>query len=262
MRILNASLDLEQFFARLRRARERLLFVDYDGTLAPFTDRPERARPYPGVAPLLARIGRDAATRVVMVSGRRLADLERPLAQIASHDAWGAHGWQRARPHRPPVEFAPSAAEKRQLDRAEARTREAEAFGARVERKPGSVAAHWRGLDAIAAGAVRAHLQAAWASFERAGLQALEFEGGVELRARSRHKGSAVSQCLAERGGGAVCAFLGDDHTDEDAFAAVRARGIGVLVRPRLRATGADVWLAPPRELLGFLARWHAAATG
>ncbi len=260
MRVLNPSLDLGSFFARLRAARERVLFVDYDGTLAPFTERPERARPYPGVAPLLNRIGRDAATRVVVVSGRKLADLERPLARIRSHDVWGAHGWQRARPGHRPVEYAPTPAEKRRLDAAERRTRPVEALGARVERKPGSVAAHWRGLDPIAAEAVRARLQRAWRTFERAGLESLEFEGGVELRVRSRNKGSAVREALAGCGAGAVCAFLGDDRTDEDAFHAVQPRGIGVLVRGKLRATRADIWLEPPRELVAFLARWRASA--
>lgn len=260
MQILNPSLDLREFFARLRAARERVLFVDYDGTLAPFTERPERTRPYPGVAPLLEGIGRDAGTRIVMVSGRRIADMARPLAQIRSHEAWGAHGWQRARPGRRPLEFVPTGAERRRLDAAERQTRRVEALGARVERKPGSVAAHWRGLDPVAADVVRARLQRAWRPFERAGLESLEFEGGVELRARSRNKGSAVRDCLADLDDDAVCAFLGDDHTDEDAFRAVRRRGIGVLVRPSPRATRADLWLEPPGELVEFLSRWRASA--
>ena len=260
MRILNPSLDLREFFARLRAARERVLFVDYDGTLAPFTDRPENTRPYPGVAPLLNRIGRDARTRIVMVSGRRLVDMARPLAQIRSDDAWGAHGWQRAQPGRRALEFAPTAAEKRRLDAAERKTRRVEALGARVERKPGSIAAHWRGLDPVAADVVRARLQRAWRPFEQAGLEALEFDGGVELRARSRNKGSAVRESLAGLGRDAVCAFLGDDRTDEDAFRAVGRRGIGVLVRAAPRATRADVWLEPPGELVEFLSRWRASA--
>ena len=266
MQVLNRSLDLDQFFARVSSARERVLFIDYDGTLAPFTDRPDRARPYAGVAPLLNRIGRDGATRIVLVTGRRLADLERPLAHIRSHDVWGAHGWQRARPGRRPVEFAPTPVEKRSLDEAEKRTREAEALGARIERKPGSIAVHWRGLDPLSVEAVGRLLQRAWRRFERAGLQSLAFEGGVELRARSRHKGSAVTEALAERaersGSRAVCAFLGDDRTDEDAFRAVRPHGIGVLVRPALRPTRARLWLRPPHELVGFLERWRQAAAG
>jgi trehalose-6-phosphatase len=55
-----------------------------------------------------------------------------------------------------------------------------------------------------------------------------------------------------------AAAYLGDDATDEDAFKAIRGRGIGVLVRPQFRATAADFWLKPPEELLEFLERWHA----
>jgi hypothetical protein len=38
---------------------------------------------------------------------------------------------------------------------------------------------------------------------------------------------------------------------------AVKPRGLAVLVRPELRDTQADVWLQPPRELIGFLKRWR-----
>jgi len=257
MRVLNPSLDLDRFFARLGRARERVLFVDYDGTLAPFHPRPERAAPYPRVAALLNEIGRAPRTRVVMVSGRKLADLAKPLEQIRSHDVWGSHGWQRGKPGEKAVSFQPRPAERRKLDAAEAAIGGVRALGARVERKAGSLAVHWRGLDALSADVVRERLREAWKPFERRGLECLEFDGGVELRARSRTKGSAVSAALAESSPRAVCAYLGDDHTDEDAFEAVGARGIGVLVRPSLRPTRADLWLEPPRELVEFLRRWR-----
>ncbi len=41
--------------------------------------------------------------------------------------------------------------------------------------------------------------------------------------------------------------------TDEDAVAAVKARGIGVLVRAEYRETGADVWIRPPHGLPSFI---------
>jgi trehalose-6-phosphatase len=66
---------------------------------------------------------------------------------------------------------------------------------------------------------------------------------------------------LSETAGDGAIAYLGDDLTDEDAFAAVKPRGLAVLVRPELRETEADVWLQPPRELVAFLKRWRAAAT-
>lgn len=258
MRVLDPSLDLERFFARLRCARERVLLVDYDGTLAPFHADPGRAAPYPDVARVVGDIARQPRTRVVVVSGRALSDLAAPLAHLGGHEAWGTHGWQRSRVGERPLHFRPNAAQLERLDRADEEARSLEALGARVERKPASVAVHWRGLDPVAIETVRERLQRAWSPFDGDGLESLAFDGGEELRASGRTKGSAVQQVLAESPH-AVCAYLGDDRTDEDAFDAVRPRGLGVLVRPSLRPTRASLWIEPPRELLEFLERWRAA---
>jgi trehalose-6-phosphatase len=51
-------------------------------------------------------------------------------------------------------------------------------------------------------------------------------------------------------------AYLGDDYTDEDAFEAIKNRGVGILVRKEFRLTRADIWLEPPEELLFFLGNW------
>lgn len=57
-------------------------------------------------------------------------------------------------------------------------------------------------------------------------------------------------------------AYLGDDVTDEDAFHAVKPRGLAVLVRAELRETAADLWIRPPRELVAFLRSWCDACGG
>jgi trehalose-6-phosphatase len=67
---------------------------------------------------------------------------------------------------------------------------------------------------------------------------------------------------LAETPEDAAVAYLGDDFTDEDAFVAVKPRGLAVLVRPEFRETAADVWIRPPRELIAFLKRWRDACGG
>lgn len=259
MRVLDPGLDLDRFFGRVRRARERVLLVDYDGTLAPFHPDPGRAAPYPDVARIVSAIARQPRARVIVVSGRALRDLAAPLAQLNGHEAWGAHGWQRSRAGERTLDFRPNASQLERLDQADAKARSLQPLGARVERKPASVAVHWRGLDPVSIEAVRERLQRAWSPYEGDGLESLAFDGGEELRASGRTKGSAVQQVLAESPH-AVCAYLGDDSTDEDAFTAVRPRGLGVLVRPALRPTRASLWLEPPHELVEFLERWRACA--
>jgi len=262
MRVLNPGVDLERFFARFASAPSRVLFADFDGTLAPFQVRPERARPYPGVVESLDRIMAQGATRVVMVSGRPAEELARLLPLRRLPEIWGAHGWQRLLPAGDLLEANPPAATRAQLDEAERLARRLAELGARVERKPASVAVHWRGLPVISSARLRDALATDWKPLaESATLQALPFDGGLELRARGIDKRHAVHTVL-EEARGAVSAFLGDDLTDEDAFAAMRTRGLSVLVRPDVRHTGADVWLRPPAELVAFLKDWQRHCGG
>lgn len=130
-----------------------------------------------------------------------------------------------------------------------------------IERKPLSVALHWRGLSPGKIEAIRAMaLDYLPRLIKGTDLALHEFDGGVELRPRGITKASVVETILAEVRTEAV-AYLGDDFTDEDAFAALRGRGLGVLVRDELRETKADLWLRPPDELLDFLRRWERATS-
>lgn len=257
MRLLNPALDLEQYFQRVARAKDRLLMLDYDGTLAPFHARPERARPWPGVGGLVSQIMRSGASRVVIVSGRGLEDLRRVLGFLRGAEAWGAHGWQHRAADGARTDFDPGAEARERLEAAALRAAPLQVLGVRLERKIASVAAHWRGLDPRSSGEARSRVQAAWADLQGEALELLDFDGGIELRTRGRNKGDVVRETLAR--GADAAAYLGDDLTDEDAFAAMHGRGLGALVSQQLRPTGADLWLAPPRDLLGFLQRWHAA---
>ncbi len=90
----------------------------------------------------------------------------------------------------------------------------------------------------------------------------LPFDGGLELRPTDRTKGTAVGQILAEEPATVPAAYLGDDLTDEDAFAAVGNRGFSILVRTEVRASCARFWLRPPEELLEFLDAWIAGSQG
>jgi trehalose-phosphatase len=91
---------------------------------------------------------------------------------------------------------------------------------------------------------------------EHSGLDLLEFDGGIEVRASEADKGEAVRTFLSEIAPSVPVAYLGDDTTDESAFLAMRGRGISVLVRPTWRETAAQFWLQPPHELLDFLELW------
>ncbi len=256
MEMLDPRQSPQGFYEHLATARRRILLLDYDGTLAPFRAQRRRAVPYPGVRRLLNAIAQDARNRVVVVSGRTVAEVLFLLRPAELLEVWGCHGAQRL--------LTNGAEQKKRLDpRARQALSQAAAWasgmgwGAQVEQKPFSVALHWRGLDPDQAQRMR---RLARAQFRRlssqAALEPLDFDGGLELRAAGVHKGQAVETILGEEGPDACLAYLGDDLTDEDAFQAVKGHGLGVLVRDEPRPSAASLWLRPPGELLEFLEVW------
>ena len=258
MQVLSPRIDFAGFVSRIRTVPARLLMLDYDGTLAPFRVRPEEAVPYPEIAPVLREIVQAGGTRVVVVSGRPAAELP-PLLALEQHpEIWGSHGWERLMPDGRRILTEPAPEARRALEDAARAIGETVSSKARLERKLASLALHWRGFDTSTATAVRDAALDCWQPFaEQKAVELLPFDGGLELRAVGCNKQYAVKAVLAETEHSAAVAYLGDDITDEDAFRAVKPRGVGVLVRPEFRRTDADVWLTPPQELADFLRHWR-----
>ncbi|MBW2018840.1 MAG: trehalose-phosphatase [Deltaproteobacteria bacterium] len=259
MKILNPEKDLSTFFDFLKKSQNRALLLDYDGTLAPFRVERDKALPYPGVAEVLKRIIQNGGTRLVLISGRRLDELIPLVGLERLPEIWGSHGGEKLLPNGKYHRAVLSKETARGLDAAAGWMGEM-GWSGRLERKPSSVALHWRGMRPEKMEEMRARvLEHLPHLVEGTGLSLHEFDGGLELRPRGITKGKAVETILAEMQGDTVCAYLGDDLTDEDAFRALKGRSLGVLVREELRETRADLWLQPPKELLDFLRRWQAA---
>ena len=255
---------LDDFFRRLRRSRRGLLFLDYDGTLAPFRVERDDAVPYEGVRERLEAIIEGGHTRLVIVTGRALRDAHSLLGLNPPPEIWGSHAWERRMPkgriHHPRL-------------REPARSGLAEAAAAAdemghadlLERKPAGLALHWRGRGEMEIGLIREQVGESWSALAaRCDLELTEFDGGLELRAGGRNKGVAVRTVLAEEDSEGAAAYLGDDLTDEDGFRAIEGRGLSILVRDQPRTSAAQCWIRPPEELPAFLDRWleaSAAAT-
>lgn len=252
----------DAFFRSLASAPARILMLDYDGTLARFRVERSEARPYPGVRRALAEILRSEGTRLVVVSGRAMDDLEGLLRMESLPELWASHGWER-RTAEGTYRISPlPEAAKAGLALAADEARGA-GLAPRTETKPAGVALHWRGTAPEEADSLEVWGTAHWGSVaERHRLELHAFDGGLELRPPGVDKGTAVRAIVAESPPGTVSAYLGDDLTDEDAFRALPASGLGILVRPEPRPTAAGAWIRPPEELLAFLDRWGAVTGG
>ncbi len=254
----------DSLWARVRSAARAVLLLDYDGTLAPLTIDRAQAWPYPGVPEALERLAAQARTRLVIVSGRSVAELLRLLPQAAALEVWGSHGFEQRLPSGLVVHPALNPAQQSIL-RSAADRATAAGYGAQLEFKPGCLALHWRGLPAERTALLREQLEPQWATLSGEGIELHIFDGGLELRSCMASKARPVLAVRAEEGAETPLVYLGDDLTDEDAFAALPPGGMGILVRPAWRPTAATAWLRTAEEVLEFLATWlesRAALSG
>ncbi len=247
------------FAMRLVDAPQRVLLLDYDGTLAPFAPDRVNAFPYSGVPRLLEQIMNTTGTRVVVISGRPARDVPRLVGINPAPEVWGSHGLERLHPdgryEMPEIQGDVLAC----LERVAA---ELEFRGLRqvTEMKPAAIAVHWRWLPSSKLEEVKA---TAYRVLSRGtGNPALRlelFDGGLELRIRGPNKGDAVRTIVSEMDSDVPVAYLGDDVTDEDAFRALCGKGLSVLVTPKYRFSAAQIWLKPPDDLIRFLHDWLSA---
>lgn len=260
MKALERRSSYESFFHELGSAPARVLLLDYDGTLAPFTADRAGAFPYPGIPELVVRI-MSGGTRVVLISGRAARELIL-LSGIHPHpEIWGSHGLERLKGDGSYEMRGVPRGQQAGLSLAVGTLRNAGFEREIIEVKPAGVAVHWRGLSFDRAQEIEETARQLWQPLvDEYSLSILEFEEGIELRIAGVSKADAVDEILRESHPGALFAYLGDDRTDEQAFRRLLGKGLTVLVRPSHRETAADVWLQPPQGVMQFLEDWLRAS--
>lgn len=210
-----------------------LLGLDFDGTLAPIVDEPDRARVHPDIPPVL-RLLAALGVRVAVVTGRPAAFPVQPggltdVPGLVVLGHYGAERWEGGVLSAPDPDKGVAEA-RRRLTALLADV--AAPDGTYVEDKGRAVAVHTRRTaePGAAFDALRGPLT------ELAEETGLVVEPGryvLELRAAGGDKGDALRVLVAESAP-SVVVFVGDDLGDLPAFAAVerlRADGIpGLLV--------------------------------
>lgn len=249
--------DRELAVTRVRSTQHVRLLLDYDGTLVPFTDRPEDTIPDPELLRLLRRLAGRSGTEVHIVSGRARETLDDwfgqlPIGLHAEHGLWSRRApsghWHRRSvgpdEWREPV--------RRVLQRFTERTP-----GALLEEKSLGLAWHYRNADDEVAtwqvNELRVHL--AHMLVDQSA-EVLDGDRVLEVRPRDVHKGLVVDAVSAAAPPDTLIVAFGDDRTDEQMFAALPDTGIAIAVGARplmahLRLTGP----ADTRRLLREIAR-------
>ncbi|WP_438855044.1 bifunctional alpha,alpha-trehalose-phosphate synthase (UDP-forming)/trehalose-phosphatase [Agromyces sp. M3QZ16-3] len=221
---------LRSAVAKLAEAPRLLVALDFDGTLAPIVDRPEDARSTARARNAIERMSEHEDTRVALVSGRALDSLKEvaspPVAALLS----GSHGVELQLDSGGEVTIDLREGELTRLEQLIEIVEQAAsaADGAWVERKPAGIALHTRKLSAPAGAALQ---RSARDQVEQAlpGLSTRSGKNVLEFAVRASDKGEALLRLRQHAGADAVI-YVGDDVTDEDAFAVLGGEDVGVKV--------------------------------
>ncbi len=210
-------------------ARQRLIFLDYDGTLVPFCDEPELAEPDDHLLAILRALCSDKRNRVVVISGRDRATLQQWLGCLNS-DIIAEHGlWRRE--NGGDWESIPSLRNdwkdvvRPVLDAYVGRTP-----GSMIEEKEYALVWHYRKVKA-GLGEMRAHELTSHLGYLAGNMQLQILEGDkvVEVKNPEANKGTAVMEWLGKYSPDFILA-IGDDRTDEDIFGVLPGEAITIKV--------------------------------
>lgn len=215
--------------SQYKHSTNRLLLLDYDGTLVGFQNDVDKACPDDELQNLLDTLAADVKNHVVIISGRKHETLDRWFegkkhTLIAEHGVWtkASEGiWQ--------LRSGLSSSWKNDV-KALMETYADRTPGAFVEEKSYSLAWHFRkvpgGLGMLRANELKDSLRDFSSAY---GLQLLDGNKVIEMRHAEVNKGRATHDILERRQYDFILA-IGDDTTDEDTFAALPAGAFTIKV--------------------------------
>lgn len=209
--------------------KKRLILLDYDGTLVPFTGNPEKAKPTDRLLGMLEKLSRGKRDEVVIISGRDKETLgnwfgDLNIGLIAEHGVWikeKGKDWETLELLRNDWKKDVWPILESYVDRTP---------GSFIEEKDFSLVWHYRKAD-LELGAVRAsELKNNLLNFTaNLNLDVLESSKVIEVKNSGINKGRAAQYWLAKKEWDFILA-AGDDWTDEDLFGALSDSAYSIKV--------------------------------
>jgi len=255
--------NLSEFWDKIARPwldKKIILFLDYDGTLTPIAQSPLQAVLSPINKELLERLVEIPVFHVVIISGRTLADVKQ-MVGVKGIFYIGNHGWEieGSSMHFEsliPVHVSSMMARIKY----ELITQLSGIQGIFVEDKGVTLSVHYRLVGRGKEFLVRKIFEYVCMPYQRqneikvhAGKKVFELRPPVEW-----DKGKAALWLLRKQEilygkGNVLPVYIGDDSTDEDAFEALKDKGITAFVGSPKRFSAARYYLAQPREVTELL---------
>ena len=223
-------LDEEKLIMDFKKADKRLIFLDYDGTLVPYSVVPGMANPDPELLKTLRSLSEDEKNVIVLISGRDRDTLENwfgalnNIDLVAEHGAWikgKGDDWRTIKPLM--NDWKPKILPILEIytDRLP---------GSFVEEKEFSIAWHYRGADPDHSSLITKELIDNLVNFTaNIDVQVVEGNKVIEVRNSGVNKGTIGSYYISKGNFDFICA-IGDDATDEDLFKVLPATAYSIRV--------------------------------
>ncbi|HBK88488.1 MAG: trehalose-phosphatase [Cyclobacteriaceae bacterium] len=248
-----SMLNQQEITSHYLKSFNRLILLDYDGTLVPFVDRPNRVFPDESVVEVLATLGLNHRNRVVLISGRDREYMEAtfnslPITLVAEHGAFAKNpgeGWNCLYPPDTSTEWMPSA-----IKILKALTFEFD--GSYFEQKSLSLVWHYRGLVRRLSDQEKDQIiHALWFLQDTSNFDILDSQLSIELRTKGIQKGLYLNQWNGHLPFDFVMA-IGDSETDEDLFNQLGSEAFCIRVG-NSNTTAARLFVPGQQDVIPFL---------
>jgi len=221
--------DRRLFIENYHRSSRRLIMLDYDGTLVPFSVNPQAVIPGQSLITILSDLAGDPRNEIVIISGRMKNFLDQwfsnlRVSLVAENGAWVKEQGREWKMMAPVTDqWKPKL--KPLLNRYVNRM-----AGSFIEEKDFALVWHYRGAELepgrLAAQELKDHLLSLAANLD---VCVLEGDKNVEIRVAGVNKASGSLPFLS-RGFHDFVFFVGDNATDEELFAVLPATAYSIRV--------------------------------
>ncbi|MCF6150529.1 MAG: trehalose-phosphatase [Candidatus Kuenenia sp.] len=219
----------QQLIKTFKKAKQRLIFLDYDGTLVPYVKHPLMAKPGEKLLTILKRLSGFQNTDVVIISGRDKATLQKWFGSLdielaAEHGAWRKEkygDWQLSASFANDWKPEILSILRQYVDRLP---------GSFIEEKDFSLVWHYRAADEKLCPIIKNDfLNMMKKNADDMYIEILQGNTVIEVRTAGVNKGTAGKYWIEKKHPDFILA-IGDDRTDEDLFFALPETAYSIKV--------------------------------
>jgi len=227
---------------KLKKHKAIFILLDYDGTLSPIAPTPKQARLEKGIKKILISLSGKKNAALGIISGRGLADVKR-LVGVPGIWYAGNHGLEITGPS---VKFVHKKAKffNSSINKIAKNLKSAlkDIKGIVLENKKFTISVHYRLAAAKDIKKIEKIVRKVCSPVVKT--KRIRLSAGKkcwEIKPRLKwNKGEAVKKILSKCKKSTFPVYLGDDITDEDAFKALRGKGLTIFVGKLARKTKAE----------------------